>query len=242
MEQVTIDLSAGDAVAMAAWSSWDQIDPAQRYKVQLAEMRQQLLASAYAGEYLALAAIDPASLKSRMDRDGVGGLGRTVRSTPELRPWVRDLYLAQIRSCRWFASSSGFDVPRVSQVEWSAERSPMGPAIIRAAAVSPVLVTVGIVAAVAAVSTAIAWWARGRDQASASGAAIKHAAAAAAAAKISTAYVQAGKDPPPEVIAALGELARGESQRSIGVPVAWALGAGVVIGGVGVSAWQARRA
>lgn len=240
-EQVTIDLSEGDAYAMATWSAFDQIDPAQRYRIKLGQLRQQLLASAYVAEYLAITALGtPYPQVSAHMTEGIGGLGPRVRTSPVLRPWVRDLYLAQIRSCRWFASSSGLDVPHPALPEWSAAKTQMGPAIVRAAAVSPVLVTAGVVAAVAAVSLAIAWWARGRDQAAASGAAIKQAAAAAAAAKIATSYVQQGKDPPPEVIGVISQLARGETDRAWGVPLAAVGAAGVALGVAGAQAWQAR--
>lgn len=236
-----IDLSAGDANALATMSQWSQIDPSRPVRVSVVPLANQLRAGAYAAEWMLLSALGvPYPDLTKRIASGIGGSLREGRRNQDVAPWLLDLYAAQIRSCRAFARDGALDVPRAWMPVVDPSATVDGATIVRAAAVSPVVVTAGVVGAVAAVSLAIAWWARGRDQAqaAASGATVRHAAASAAAAKVALGYVQAGQSPPPEVIAAFGELARGESAREWAVPLAVAL---PLTAAVGVGVYQVTR-
>lgn len=232
-DQVTIDLADAQGFTMASVAAWDDLDTSRTYRVRLAPLRSQILGTAYAAEYFALTslAVPMTEWDAHMSA-GIGGLAARLRAAPSVRPWVRDMYSASQRSCRWFARDGGLDVARASTPAWSPDAIGSGPAIVRAAGVSPVLVTVGVVGVVAAVSAAIAWWARGRDEAEATASSLKQATATAALAQVAATYAARGEDPPPEITRGLTALARPEPSRASMVPIvaigAAGLGAGAV--------------
>lgn len=241
METVEFSLPVGEAYAMASVVQWDTIRDDGRYRVRLGPMRDQILSAVWQTEAMVLSALGTPypDIGSRMATRGVGSVSRSEIRRGPIRPWLVDLHLAQLRACRATASFGGLDLVRRGDIPVSDVTDQL---VTRVAAVSPAIITAGVVGVVAAVSLAIAWWQRGKADAEAStaGAQIKQASAANAATQIARQYIERGKDPPPEVIRAFAALAGGEPARSWGAPLAAAAVAGAAVGAGGYYAWTHR--
>lgn len=235
-EQVEINLSIGEGNAVATLVRWNDFPETGPVKVNLANLRDQVLGGLYAAEWYGLSALGvPFPDQGKRFTEGIGGLLPALKANADVKPWVIDLYAAQLRACRSFSRDNGLDVLRKNTPSLMLMENVDSAAVMRAAVGTPVLVTAGVVGVAAAVSIAIAWWARGADQAQANAAAVRQAAAANAASKAVATYIVAGKDPPKELIAAISGLANTENERSYGVPLALA---GAV--GLGLGAWGYR--
>lgn len=236
-DQIEINLSTGEGNALATMVRWNDFPSSGPVTVNLARLRDQVLGGMYAAEWYGLSSLgvplpdQPARFKA-----GIGDLLPALRKNADVRPWVVDLYAAQVRACRSFARDGGLDLVRKSATKLDLEGNPNSAAVLRAAVGTPVLVTCGVVGVAAAVSIAIAWWARGQAEAQANAAAVRQAAAANAATKAVGTYIVAGKEPPRELIAAISGLANTEEQRSWGVPLALVA---VLGGGLGALGYRA---
>lgn len=262
-DRIEINLTAGEAYSFATILQRNDLEsPA--YQVRVKAIGNSTLGSMYWAQWMAREALD-VGVGESADRPRMTGMtvARLGGDLPELRAneaanrgwplkplaslagampikgggvpqWVIWLYEANIRVCRALARDGGMDEAR----SWMPDFDPYQkqPAYARTAAVSPAIVTAGIVGAVAAVSLAVAWWARGREEARVGiqAGTIRQQAAVSAATRIALAYVAKGEAIPPALLESIAALGGGESMRAWAVPLAVAIPVAAV---GGTAAW-----
>lgn len=255
METVSIDLSAGEAYSFASVLQRNDLT-ASWYRVRIKAVGNSALASLYTSQWMARAVMGKdmgsgsgASTTpilgddAAMFRAAAKGIidGRPLApNEPELPPWLSTLYDANLRVCRTISRDGFIEPPRA----WMPDFDPftkIDPARFNnPAAPQGAVVAAAVVGVAAAVAFAVAWWARGKEEARVGmqTTTVRQQAAVAAATRVALAYVAQGKDPPPEFLAAINDLGHGEGARAWAVPLAIALPITV---GVGVGVWAAVR-
>lgn len=231
---ISINLGMGAVYALATQAAAPKLDKS-AYSARVMALGNQVIVSAFGAEYIARRALGlPDKEASATDHTEyqVGSSLATLKSTPAVPAWVTDLYAANMSVCRNIARDGGLEPPRA----WMTEFDPFAltAANQRVAVSTGALITIGVVASVAAVSLAVAWYARGKEEARAGvqTATLKQAAAVSSLTQLALAHMAAGKALPPELVNAIRDVGSPELGRSLYVPIALGGASAALVGAV----------
>lgn len=250
MERVEIDLSAGEAYSFATVMQRNDLTE-EAYRVRVKAVGNAALASLYTAQWIGRTAMDRpmgsgASVSETPELGGDGSEFRreanadSAKKRAAFPEWISELYDANLRVCRAISRDGGLEVPRAWMPDFDPFTNVAAGRFNVAGASQGAVVAAAVVGVAAAVAFAVAWWARGKEEARAGmlTTTIRQQAAVSAATRVALAYVAQGKDPPPEFLSAITDLGRGESARAWAVPLAIAL---PITAGVGGGIWVATR-